>query len=685
MNRSNQTTKSIKYSAPAPGRTIVNSIKPWAKEILTISIEINEKAKDLNMVEELNDLYKEYFRVKTSFVENNTNNHEENIKLLSNAILTIWLTSVSTHIFNRNAKLIESIEWFFDKYDKNEKYMPILEKWLNDVDIQTLRKISYDEIFSDLYPYVLEVFETNYELFLKNGSDRKKKRNRGIYYTPSDVAYFMVKNIGKTKKSSLDILNGEWIDPACGTGLFLRTIVEYYINEKLVSREINNIIQFVTQKIYGIDISRQAIQSSIFTLLTYLLNQSGINIDMPWYYYQLIQKNHAVMDSTKLNRERIKKIFPTVKNGFMFFVANPPYSKRIIRNIYEQKTLDGKIKKVSINKIGDYLYLDFVRMIWSICNQENSTSAIVVPLSITFNSGKEFCKIREEIKNINGVWKFANFDRTPDSLFGDDVKTRNTIIFFNQNKDDNDRSFHTTTLLRWNSRNRKSFFNNIKYAYLGDFNIKHNIPKIGSDFEKKLYFAISKRKNKLKQDIIENEADNSIINKIYIGQTSYNWLSIYRSNPYPTNDDGDSYSTLIPISFKTENEANIVYGILSSRIVYWLWRVECDGFHLNKSFIKKVPISVNDLSSIQKNIIGENAIRLWETIIKKPIISNNSGVKSITYCPYDSETNIIEIDKTLLELLGFTHERYKYFKCFTQSLMIAGREDEMRQDSNYKI
>lgn len=37
----------IRYSSPAPCRTINNSIKPWAKRMLTISVEMNKRAKEL--------------------------------------------------------------------------------------------------------------------------------------------------------------------------------------------------------------------------------------------------------------------------------------------------------------------------------------------------------------------------------------------------------------------------------------------------------------------------------------------------------------------------------------------------------------------------------------------------------------------------------------------------------------
>ncbi|MEW6619300.1 MAG: N-6 DNA methylase [bacterium] len=649
----------IRYSSPAPGRTIGNSIRPWAEKILTISAEMKKRAKELNMLEELSHFYKNNLNVHTPLIENTPTDYGKNVNLLTNAILSMWLTGVSTNNVNKNAGLLESVMWFYNGYIKLD--INPLEKWLNNISTQSLCELSYNEMFLDLYPYILEIYETDNELFLKNGFERMKKREFGIYYTPSDVAYFMIKNIVEKKKDRLDFLQGEWIDPACGSGLFLKTIVEYYINEKFIPNRIEDIIRFIKEKIYGIDISRQAIQSSAFNLLTFCLSQTDVNIDRPWYYYQTIKKNLAVMDATKLNRSLIKKIFSII-NDFTFFVTNPPYSKRIR---------------------GDYLYPDFIRIMWSVCKPQHSAGAIVVPLSITYNTGREFCKIREDIMNINRICYFTNFDRTPDSLFGDDVKTRNTIIFIDQNKN-NKKSIFTTPLLRWNSRNRTSLFKNITHTCLENLNIKQSIPKIGTDFEKTLYFKLLNRKSRLRQDIIEDNSNKHTPNRIFVGRTSYNWLSIYRFNPYSTNDEENSYSTLFPISFKTEKDANIAYGILTSRILYWLWRVEGDGFHLNLSFIKRVPYSINDLSPKQKTIVEENSIKLWESISKKPIVSNNSKVKSITYCPYNAEENINEIDRILLELVDMPTEKYTYFKELTRSIIVCGRENEIDTKKNNK-
>ncbi len=70
--------ENIRYSTPSPGRTIVNSIKPWAEKILKMSMEINKRARDFNLLEDLNNFYNDYFRINTPFIENDTNNYEEN-------------------------------------------------------------------------------------------------------------------------------------------------------------------------------------------------------------------------------------------------------------------------------------------------------------------------------------------------------------------------------------------------------------------------------------------------------------------------------------------------------------------------------------------------------------------------------------------------------------------------------
>lgn len=692
-----------KYSSPSPGRTIINSIKEWSTELMRVWLELAECAKVMKIDNEIEEFYSKYLEPKVPVIEEK-NTGKDKIDLMGNAVLSIWLTGVSTNYLSSKSGLYDSICWFFDLNRSDDWHS--INKWVSSVDIKSLQGLKYDERFLDLYPYILEIFETHNELFLP-GTQRTKKRCNGIYYTPSDVAEYMVRKTCEAEKGSYS--SSTWIDPACGTGIFLRTIMEYYLQKNLVDKTIFSLVDFFVNHIYGIDISKTAVQSSTFTILNLCMSKDKAKITSPWIQWHKIRGNIIAFDSTKIlnhpnsvtytnfknKRLEVKRkyllikdkpdtnkivlpdtlgiseIFPEVENGFTYFVTNPPYSKKT--GAFIQRNLYGEPIEIQVSRYP--VFLDFIQMMWNFCHSERRSCCIVVPLSITFNSGKVFQKIREDISTIKGTWYFANFDRTPDSLFGDDVKTRNTIIFHQYDTHDKN-AFFTTSLLRWNSRNRSSFFEDIPFVTLNEHNIKRGIPKISNEIEKEVYNKASQIKSILKEITSSNAQDENECS-LYVGKTSYNWLSVYRVNPYLKINNGAKYSNIDILHFKSKEEADIIYGILCSRIVYWLWRVRGDGFHLTKTFIENLPIQPNKFSAKDKKTIITHSIAIWDIISQRPIFNNNSEVVSVTYCPYYAKEEIDSIDKVILEHWKAPLRYQRYFKELVDRIIVAGRESEM--------
>lgn len=319
---------------------------------------------------------------------------------------------------------------------------------------------------------------------------------------------------------------------------------------------------------------------------------------------------------------------------------------------------------------------------WNFCNPSKRAGSIVVPLSIMYNSERPFINIRKQILKIKGDWYFANFDRTPDSLFGDDVKTRNTIIFhfLNDQNKEGITSVYTTSLLRWNSRKRAYLFKNIKFSKLKHNDITQYIPKIGNELERDVYYTLFKNfKPHIRIDFSKKDEEKKY--HLYIGKTAYNWLPIYLVNPYSNLQAPVKHSTLDIMGFRKEEEALLMFGLLSSRISYWLWRVMGDGFHLTRRFISQLPLNVY-FSADEKDVIINNAIKLWEKMSEEPIVSKNSGVISISYYPYKAEEQIAHIDKIILNHFGFSQKYVSYFKNFVKNVIIAGREEELGSNSS---
>ncbi|MDI6917610.1 MAG: hypothetical protein QMC80_07420, partial [Thermoplasmatales archaeon] len=580
-----------RLSKPGPGRTIVNSIKEWTEGLIDVRFKLIENAKKMGINREIETFYMAYFEAKIPVIEQKELRRNE-IELTTNAVLSTWLMAVSSGYITRKSSLYDSICWFINV--NNNSDLQVIKTWLSSVDIRPIQNLSYDNRFLDLYPYILEVFETDDEIFLK-GSQRLKKRKYGIYYTPSDVAFYMVRNTAE--KGENDYRPLSWIDPACGTGIFLRTIMEYYLKyKKTISNNISSLLEFFIHHIYGIDISKVAVQSSTFTILTFCLSECSDKISSPWEDWQKIRGNIVCFDSTKIDstinkvkdidfkRRRIETkekrnldsqddnaiinppispsitdVFPEVEDGFTHFVTNPPYSKSIVNMPRTQKTLFDEQIDIPLN--GNPLFLDFIRMMWLFCNSKRRSCSIVCPLSLTYNSGKPFINIRKQLSKKKGDWYFANFDRTPDSLFGDDVKTRNTIILHNLNyQNSNSTSFYTTSLLRWNSRKRDSFFESISFTELKRNNTTQLIPKIGSKIEMEVYNAL-----------LEDHKSNEVINfskkggqyqhPLYIGKTSYNWLAAYPINPFSNIQDSALHSTLDLMHFERKEDMLLMFGL----------------------------------------------------------------------------------------------------------------------------
>ena len=698
-----------KLSSPAPGRTIIQSIKEWSKGLIYVRYKLIENARKMGIGKEIRMYYTTYFEPKSPIIEQKELNNDK-IELAIDAILSVWLMAVSTGYLINKSKLYDSISWFIN--GKDTLNLKIINNWLSSVDISPIQNLRYDDRFLEIFPYLLEIFETNNEIFLR-GDQRLKKRKHGIFYTPSDVAFYMVKSSAENIRN--DYLSSRWIDPSCGTGVFLRTIMEYYLKQNIISCNISSLVSFFTQHIYGIDISKSAVQSSVFTILTFCLSESRDKIISPWNEWQKIRGNIVVYDSTKIKNNQSKSIdinfkkrridtktkcnfdlnnencikepmdstsimdiFPEIEDGFTHFVTNPPYSKKVAEISRIQKPLFNK--QIKTNPSTYSSFLDFIRMMWLFCNSEKRSCSIVVPLSITYNSAKSFVDLRKQIDRTKGHLYFANFDRTPDSLFGDDVKTRNTIIFYYSNfLKDNCTNFYTTSLLRWNSRKRRYLFKNISFIKLKRGNISQLIPKIGSEVEAEVYKKLLRLRGKCKTNIAVDFLKKGEPYKyhIYKGKTSYNWLSVYLTNPYSELQEPSKHTTLDVMYFHKKEDALLIFGLLLSKISYWLWRVEGDGFHLTKNFIMKLPFLCNEFSPKEKDTIINNAIELWNKMREKPITTKNSDVVSVTYCPYNIGNNLDIIDKIILKHYGFRQEYHCYFKDFVNNTIIAGREDEI--------
>ena len=478
--------------------------------------------------------------------------------------------------------------------------------------------------------------------------ERDEKNKTGTFYTPYFVVDFIVQN-SISKECSV-------IDPCCGCGAFL-----VGATKRIVEITKKNVIDILEKNIFGIDICNEAIRRAkiILSLLALTKGEDKKEIN-----FNLVNADSLIVNW----EEKFPKVFEN--GGFEVVIGNPPYAALPAK--YNLKILSKRYKTIE-NSSRSNIYIPFLEMMFNI-SKHNGSGGIIVPLSIAFASGKNFLKLREEIEKIGGDWKFSFYDRSPDSLFGDNIKTRNSIIFFY--KGTKTKSLSTTKLIRWNSRNRDELFNKIKYQNLQDLSIKKAIPKISTILELSILNKLEKLENLGDTINIKSQFNRSNKkNVLYFYNTAYNWISVFTHIPSSFDNSKEIIpSSLYAIECKDETEAKILYSLLNSKIVYWYWTVWGDGFHVTEKFIRKIPITFSSFSIKSKERLIYLATKLEELAIENPISKVNKKKTIGNYNMMKCNTIINQIDETITNELRLDSSFLGFLREFFKEHISAGRD-----------
>lgn len=665
-----------RLSVPRYGQTLLSNTRKWAESIL---ITHRNLIKALNTKVGLDQCKAEYWG-KYAFIKYNDAlklDDKTVVNLYSAALILNWIVGRVLGKLQCNASFVDAENWFLGR--ESGKTLSGLDVGIQLTILRPLRSLDLNLKFLDILPYAVEVFETSDEILNAFGPLRKSKRYTGIFYTPSDVSDYIINYSFLIRKQVFyKIENYTWLDPACGTGCMLISAL-YKMAKELELAAGEETLTHIVDSLFGIDISPLALQSAAYILV--LISQPIQNLTLQESLF-CIGKNLCVFDSTKIKDQKVlSSLLPSLISGANFVVSNPPYIRRYGRqnNCCQMDfALDIKFQKENIK----FLYIEFIKMLSTLSHLHQGAGGMVVPLSITYNTHKEFCSFRNFVIQDKGNWWFANFDRTPDSLFGDDVKTRNSIIFF-MRESNKKKSICTSDLVRWSSRNRAEIFKQVKFSK-NILPLKSNkIPKISQKFGQKLLYFFQNQTHRIK-DLISPLDKNTINTKLLLrnAKTAYNWLpfEILLTSSFDPDLLMRSKSKYIYWTTKTEDKIPLALALTQSRFAYWLWRVWGDGFHLNKEFILSLPFSTTSFSRTTLIELSELGKNLWIDMQNHKVITKNAGIISYTYCPYVSEKILDRIDGLIIREYGLPKQTLNYLKEILKQTIVAGREKEI--DSN---
>jgi hypothetical protein len=433
--------------------------------------------------------------------------------------------------------------------------------------IATLRGIGDAESLGSLLPYIFDLHGpgTRREVIRNPAAagSRSRRKSSGVYYTPGDVARFMV-------GSALD----RWgitdlprtLDPACGTGVFLREVFRQLIRAGYGPLR-------VLGSLFGVDISATAIDSCAF-VLTHDVLATGCDRS-PAEVWGTIRSQLTVGDSLTTPQVRTslpfgddlrRTVLPHEK--FDIVIANPPYAQ--LGTSFPQAA--GRFDTLTTAASpGTNRFIPFMELMWKV-TADDGIACMVVPLSLASNSQAPFVQLRRCMERVAGQWSFLFFDRTPDALFGDDVKQRTAIALLDKARA---KGVRTSPVHRWTSRNRPSIFSWDRVIPVIQ-PIDGFIPKLGCEWEAEAYRVLQAATSRFGDEWVtvtrttigDAPADPSAV---LVAGTAYNWLSIIRdARPAQTALSVPSTSPMLRIQRSNGTAADVVYGSLCSRLAYWL-------------------------------------------------------------------------------------------------------------------
>ncbi len=196
------------------------------------------------------------------------------------------------------------------------------------------KKGQYEYNFKEMPADVLgTVYENylNYKLTQsKKGvnveKDVKKRKEQGIFYTPTFVVDYIVKNALKPVldncKSVADLKRIKVLDPACGSGSFLIRALEA-IEEKYKEFGVDGSVkrQIILENLFGVDLDMQAVEIARLNLLINSLDSKEI---LPKLDSNIKNKNSLICNY----EEEFPEVFK--QGGFDVIIGNPPYIKEFV-------------------------------------------------------------------------------------------------------------------------------------------------------------------------------------------------------------------------------------------------------------------------------------------------------------------------------------------------------------------
>lgn len=639
-------------------------------------------------------------------------------------LVATWVVGVATGAISQDAGLDQAEAWFLGRHGPNglTKFIRVGAREAAEV---CLRESAEMKAYAELLPYILDPHGQGSRLSVRKRPEtaeaREQKKGAGVFYTPRDVADFMV-------KQTLEGLEGTIpctvLDPACGTGVFLRSILAALHG----GSPSTDIFDLACSSLYGTDIDSWALNAAAFVLLhdcgsavakrnippvsawhalrLNLAQQDALNLD-PGVCVSLEDTHRldrlecrAKFKAGNLAETKTKSIksqgaitfdvlFPEIAPGPRFIIGNPPYAQ-----IGKARDLFGIASRFQTLRAAPRSTSDmsplFVEQMIRLTAPDAHGGAMVLPLSIACNTGKQFVALRTLIAETAGHWRFAFFDREPHALFGEDVKTRNTIIVWTRKSNERQTRISSGPLRKWRAEGRARMLEAITFTPVSA-DIRCGVPKVGGIAEAAAFMKMQYQ-NRTLEHIVQStgrltlqEALVSDDRKVFVGATAYNFLNVFLAPQHWSAEDFSlTEHPLHALSCANNSDAVRIFALLSSRLAFWWWHTNGDGFHVSANTLKSMPVGSLFRDSAYEARLAEVGRTLWNRVQSAPVVSVNRGRTSLAFSANAYGKERTQVDELLIEALGLPSDFAGTLERFTQNVASAEISLDLGERNNQR-
>lgn len=461
-------------------------------------------------------------------------------------------------------------------------------------------------------------------------------------YSFSEILDILNLELSKEEKQSfIDIIyNLKIIDPTCGSGAFVMMAFECL--EIIVKNLVKDIdYKKILECLYGVDISKEAIQLTKLRLLMNLSKRSSNLKD----FNEIFKNNFVVGDALKGSDYVINEVgfdWKSFNVKFDCVIGNPPYVEMknyVSDNFFTRKC--GNLYAYTIERA---------------CNIVSDGGMISFIVPLPFISTPRMQPAKTFLEDHSKSVYYSTFADRPGCIFTG-VHQRLTIFFAEIGETENTRIF-SSSYKYWYNNERKDLFNSISFY---ENKYKGILPKIGNEIEDNIYSKIINNKQS-----IANMITDSSEYPVYLSTRIGFWTKAFLNNVFSSKE----YKTYFAKDIR--NKYALV-AILNSSTFYYYWVVSSDCWHITSKDLLSFKF---DLTKLDDNAYEKLAQKCECLMTSLEENKKYIGSKQTLYeYKHKLSKHILdEIDDILFPIFGLDKNELEYIKRYTEKYRVNNLE-----------